>query len=82
METLPSYAGDTVNIVIADNDGDNCDPGTLANPDTVGFAAVPGARRALNANVLLPWSTFRVQNLVFLQKLSNDRRDWRFHQRF
>jgi putative cell wall-binding protein len=34
-------AGDTVNIVIADNFGDNCDPGTLANPDTVGFAAVP-----------------------------------------
>jgi putative cell wall-binding protein len=34
-------AGDTVNIVIADNHGDNCDPGTLANPDTVGFAAVP-----------------------------------------
>jgi predicted O-methyltransferase YrrM len=43
---------------------------------------VPGAGRALNANVLLPWSTFRVQNLVFLQKLSDDRRDWRFHQPF
>ncbi|MEY2606011.1 MAG: hypothetical protein QOH31_3827 [Verrucomicrobiota bacterium] len=46
------------------------------------ISKVPGARRVLNANVVRPWSTFRVQNLVFLQKLSNDRRDWRFHQRF
>ncbi len=34
-------AGDKVNIVIADNAGNNCNPGTLADPDTIGFAATP-----------------------------------------
>jgi predicted O-methyltransferase YrrM len=43
---------------------------------------IPGAKRALKADVLLPWSAFRVQNLIFLQKLSDDQRDWRFHQEF
>jgi hypothetical protein len=46
------------------------------------LAKIPGADRILNSNVLRPWSTFQIGNLAFLQKLSNDRRDWRFHQRF
>ena len=40
------------------------------------------ADRIFRANVLRPWSTFRTQNLVFLRKVSEDQRDWRFHQRF
>lgn len=40
------------------------------------------ADRVFTANVLRPWSTFRAQNLVFLRKVSDDQRDWRFHQRF
>jgi predicted O-methyltransferase YrrM len=43
---------------------------------------VPGVDRYLNSNVLRPWSTFRVGNLIFLRKLSEDQRDWRFHRRF
>jgi predicted O-methyltransferase YrrM len=43
---------------------------------------VPGTRRLLNPNLLDPWSTFRLQNLVFLEKLQNDSRDWRFHRAF
>jgi predicted O-methyltransferase YrrM len=43
---------------------------------------MPGAERLLSTSVLRPWSTFEVGNLVFLRKLSNDQRDWRFHQRF
>ncbi len=34
-------AGDEVHIVIADHKKKNCDPGTLADPDTIGFAATP-----------------------------------------
>jgi len=33
--------GDTVNILVADDNGFNCDPGTIGNSDTVGFASVP-----------------------------------------
>jgi len=43
---------------------------------------VPGAKRLLSSDVLRPWSTFLVGNLVFLRKLSNDQREWRYHQRF
>jgi hypothetical protein len=43
---------------------------------------LPGAERLVNSNVLRPWSTFLVGNLVFLRKLSNDQRDWRDHRRF
>jgi hypothetical protein len=46
------------------------------------MSKMPYAGRVLNSNILRPWSTFRVGNLVFLRKLSNDRRDWRYHQRF
>jgi predicted O-methyltransferase YrrM len=46
------------------------------------LAKIPGAERFLNSSVVRPWSTFRIGNLAFLQKLSEDRRDWRFHQRF
>lgn len=34
-------AGDQIHIVVADNAGNNCNPGTLADPDTVGFSSVP-----------------------------------------
>jgi hypothetical protein len=34
-------AGDSVHIVVADDAGNNCHPGTLANPDTIGFASTP-----------------------------------------
>jgi len=40
------------------------------------------ADRIFSANVLRPWSAFRAQNLMFLRKVSDDQRDWRFHQRF
>jgi predicted O-methyltransferase YrrM len=43
---------------------------------------IPKADRILRANVLRPWSSFRLQNLVFLKKVSHDERDWRFHQTF
>ena len=43
---------------------------------------MPGAERLINSDVLRPWSTFLVGNLVFLRKLSDDQRDWRDHQRF
>jgi predicted O-methyltransferase YrrM len=46
------------------------------------LSKMPGAERLMNSNVLRPWSTFLVGNLVFLRKRSNDRRDWRYHQRF
>jgi len=43
---------------------------------------VPGSRRLLNPGVTDPWSTFRLSNLVFLEKMQDDSRDWRFHRRF
>jgi predicted O-methyltransferase YrrM len=43
---------------------------------------IPAADHLFGSNVLHPWSSFRVQNLVFLSKLADDHRDWRFHQRF
>jgi predicted O-methyltransferase YrrM len=43
---------------------------------------VPGTRRVLNPSVLDPWSTFRLNNLVFLKKVQDDSRDWRFHRQF
>jgi predicted O-methyltransferase YrrM len=43
---------------------------------------VPGTRRVLNPSVLDPWSTFRLSNLVFLKKVQDDSRDWRFHRQF
>lgn len=46
------------------------------------FRKIPGADQVFGSNVLHPWSTFRVQNLVLLRKLADDHRDWRFHQRF
>jgi hypothetical protein len=43
---------------------------------------VPGTRRVLNPSVLDPWSTFRLKNLVFLKKVQDDSRNWRFHRQF
>jgi hypothetical protein len=46
------------------------------------LAKIPGANRLFNSSVLRPWSSFQIGNLAFFQKVSNDRRDWRFHQSF
>ena len=46
------------------------------------LSKIPGARRVLRPEVLVPWSTFRAQNLILLQKISDDQRDWRFHREF
>jgi methyltransferase family protein len=43
---------------------------------------IPGANRFLNSSVLRPWSSLQIGNLAFLEKVSNDRRDWRFHEGF
>jgi hypothetical protein len=43
---------------------------------------VPGTGRALNPNILNPWPSFRLPNLVFLEKVQDDSRDWRFHRQF
>jgi predicted O-methyltransferase YrrM len=43
---------------------------------------VPGTGRVRNPSVLDPWSTLRLNNLVFLQKVQDDSRDWRFHRPF
>jgi predicted O-methyltransferase YrrM len=43
---------------------------------------VPGMRRLLNPRLLEPWSAFRLDNLVFLEKVEDDSRDWQFHREF
>ena len=40
------------------------------------------ADRIFSANVLKPWCTLGTHNLMFLKKVSDDQRDWRFHRRF
>ncbi|HWE65012.1 MAG TPA: cell wall-binding repeat-containing protein [Acidimicrobiales bacterium] len=34
-------AGDKIHVVVADNAGNNCNPGTLADPDSIGFVGTP-----------------------------------------
>lgn len=43
---------------------------------------VPGTWRLLNPSVMEPWSTFRLNNLVFLEKMQDDSRNWQFHRQF
>ena len=43
---------------------------------------VPGSKRLLKPSLLDPWSTFRLTNMVFLEKEQEDPRDWRFHREF
>lgn len=43
---------------------------------------VPGIKRFLNSSALDPWSTFRLNNMVFLEKVRDDTRSWRFHRQF
>jgi predicted O-methyltransferase YrrM len=43
---------------------------------------VPGAMRLLNPSALDPWSTFGLNNMVFLEKVQDDTRNWRFHRQF
>jgi hypothetical protein len=47
-----------------------------------GLNKIPAAERIFNSNILFPWSTFQIGNLVFLGKLSNDQRDWDYYQCF
>jgi predicted O-methyltransferase YrrM len=46
------------------------------------FKKVPGATRLLNPGLQDPWSSFRLNNMVFLEKVQDDARDWRFHRPF
>jgi predicted O-methyltransferase YrrM len=46
------------------------------------LSKIPVAKRVFSVNLLCTWSTFRTQNLLFLRKVSDDQRDWRFHQPF
>jgi Methyltransferase domain len=46
------------------------------------LARIPGADRFFISNVFRPWASLQIGNLAFLKKLSDDRRDWQFHQGF
>jgi predicted O-methyltransferase YrrM len=46
------------------------------------LAHLPGAERIFGMDILKPWSSYRLGNLIFLRKISDDRRDWRFHRSF
>lgn len=43
---------------------------------------VPAAERVFSADFLKPWEEFDLGNLMFVRKMANDSRDWRYHQRF
>jgi hypothetical protein len=43
---------------------------------------VAGTRSVLSSSVLDPWFTFRLNNMVFLEKKQDDNRNWRFHRQF
>lgn len=43
---------------------------------------IPGARRMFRMELLRPWDSFKAGNLVILEKLAPDNRDWRFHNPF
>jgi hypothetical protein len=43
---------------------------------------LPGTGRLLNPRLSDPWSAFRLNNLVFMEKVQDDSRDWRFHREF
>ncbi len=44
--------------------------------------AMPGASRIFSPEALAPWSTLGIGNLVLMEKVENDRRDWQYHRRF
>jgi predicted O-methyltransferase YrrM len=46
------------------------------------LAKIPCANRFLNSSVLRPWPSLQIGNVAILKKLSDDRRDWQFHQGF
>ncbi len=46
------------------------------------IGAIPPLSRFLSPEVVQPWRLFEAPNLLFLRKLKNDDRDWRFHQPF
>jgi predicted O-methyltransferase YrrM len=43
---------------------------------------LPRAKKLFAPEILTPWETFGFTNLGFLQKVSNDNRDWRHHEVF
>jgi hypothetical protein len=43
---------------------------------------VPGKARLFRDEVLRPWDTFRLPNMVVFRKQAEDKRDWTFHQSF
>jgi predicted O-methyltransferase YrrM len=46
------------------------------------LAALPHADRLLAPEILKPWPDFHLANMVFLEKLAPDTRDWRHHVAF
>jgi predicted O-methyltransferase YrrM len=44
--------------------------------------ALPRADRFLAPEILQPWADFNLSNMVFLEKLAPDQRDWRHHVAF
>jgi predicted O-methyltransferase YrrM len=43
---------------------------------------LPQAERIFRTEVLKPWASSGLANMIFLRKFSHDRRDWRFHRTF
>jgi len=46
------------------------------------LAALPHSNRLFAPEILQPWPGFRLGNMVFLEKLAPDTRDWRHHVAF
>lgn len=42
----------------------------------------PVCNRVFNQDFLQPWCAFQLHNLVFLEKIKEDERDWQFHATF
>ena len=43
---------------------------------------LPGRERFFNENILTPWNSLNIPNLVILRKTGLDKRDWQFHRPF
>ena len=43
---------------------------------------IPKAEKYFTQDVLHPWQTICRSNLNFIEKVSNDERDWKFHKSF
>ena len=43
---------------------------------------IPKAEKYFTQDVLRPWQTICQNNLIFIEKVSNDDWDWKFHKAF